>query len=58
MMASRAVSQPAVFGRKRLPLRMRTVSEPWPWRETRRIEAVTTSAPEAATASRMIACVG
>ena len=48
MIASRAVSQPAVLGRKRYPFRIFTVSEPWPWSETRRIEAVTTAAPDAA----------
>ena len=58
MIASRAVSQPAVFGRNRRPCRIFTVSEPWPWSETRRIEAVAMSAPEAATASRMMICVG
>ena len=58
MIASRAVSQPAVLGRTRLPLSLLSVSEPWPCSETRRIEAVTTSAPEARTASAMMPWLG
>src|SRR5258708_5456400 len=49
--ASRAVSQPAVFGRKRRPFNRLTVSDARRSSEIRRIDMVTTSAPLASTAS-------
>src|ERR1700704_60692 len=57
-MASRAVSQPAVLGRKRYFDKRLTVSNPCPLSDMRRIATVTISQPLAAAASTRMGWFG